>query len=186
MELIHYGASAFDPLKFEAVSDSDWVKPWAVSRAVDPRTGRTFKRKGSAGLWASPIASSWGWKDWCVSEQFNLERLAKSFLVRITGNILTINTVEDLDFLAWKPSKSITGPSFQGIEFAKMRDSGIDAIFLTERGQNATRLSSPRNLYGWDCESVLVMNPGIIEPIGQATVAKPRVRRRAINIHRSA
>jgi len=33
-----------------------------------------------------------------------------------------------------------------------------DAIHLTDRGQWATRMTHPKNLYGWDCESVLILN----------------------------
>jgi len=33
-----------------------------------------------------------------------------------------------------------------------------DAIWLTEKGQNETHLSYPISLYGWDCESVLIIN----------------------------
>ena len=38
-----------------------------------------------------------------------------------------------------------------------------DAIFLTEKGQRETRFTHPKNLYGWDCESVLILNSNIIQ-----------------------
>ena len=43
--LIHYGSSKFSERKFWPIRNSDWrVKP-------------------TGGLWTSPVASKWGWKD---------------------------------------------------------------------------------------------------------------------------
>ena len=33
-----------------------------------------------------------------------------------------------------------------------------DAIHLTPKGQEDTRWSTPHNLYGWDCETILILN----------------------------
>ena len=44
------------------------------------------------------------------------------------------------------------------IDFEQIRSAGIDAIYLTKSGVNNTMYSFPKNLYGWDCESVLVIN----------------------------
>lgn len=49
-------------------------------------------------------------------------------------------------------------------DFEAMIRSGIDAIWLTPKGERETRFSHPKNLYGWDCESVLIMNPNGISP----------------------
>ena len=48
-------------------------------------------------------------------------------------------------------------------DYEAMITDGVDAIYLTERGQRETSYSVPANLYGYDCESVLVMNPDCIE-----------------------
>ena len=48
------------------------------------------------------------------------------------------------------------------LNFEELARSGIDAIFLTEEGEHATRFSEP-GLYGWDCESILVMNPHCVK-----------------------
>jgi hypothetical protein len=50
-QLIHYGSTNYNHEKVGAIVNENWVKP-----------------KG--GLWASPIDSKWGWKDWCESEKF--------------------------------------------------------------------------------------------------------------------
>jgi len=44
-------------------------------------------------------------------------------------------------------------------DFLAIAKSGIDALWLTVRGERATRYTTP-GLYGWDCECVLIMNPG--------------------------
>lgn len=57
------------------------------------------------------------------------------------------------------------------------KDSGwrrVDAIYLTARGQRATHLSFPRNLYGWDCECVFILNPKCVTPVHKkARAVKP-------------
>ena len=40
-----------------------------------------------------------------------------------------------------------------------------DAIWLTLKGFNETHLSFPLNLYGWDCETVFIMNPNCVTEI---------------------
>lgn len=40
-----------------------------------------------------------------------------------------------------------------------------EAIWLTAKGQSETHYSNPTNLYGWDCESVLIMNSKCVIPI---------------------
>ncbi len=135
--LITYGrGEKFCPEKFEAVTNKTFIKP-------------------SGGLWASPVDSKFGWADWCRQESFG--DLTSSFEFSYTGNILIIDTVTDLEDMLWfkpEPLHWIEIPDFEAI-----RETGIDAIWLTESGQWATRLSDPRNLYGWDCESVLILNP---------------------------
>lgn len=43
-----------------------------------------------------------------------------------------------------------------------MKNDGIECIHLTESGQWNTRLTRPLNLYGWDCESILILNESCI------------------------
>jgi hypothetical protein len=42
-----------------------------------------------------------------------------------------------------------------------------DAIWLTEKGMWDTRDSAPGQptTYGWDCETIYVMNPDVIKPL---------------------
>lgn len=138
MTLIHYGDDAFSMDKFVPVTE--WNDAW-------------FKPKG--GLWTSPANSKYGWKHWCKSEDFAPMRgLSKSFKLNYTGNTVVINTEEDLNKLHWQQRQFGIYPAWE-----PLKEDGVDAVFLTESGQWATRLSMPKNLYGWDCETVFIINP---------------------------
>ncbi|MDP2816644.1 MAG: hypothetical protein Q8O19_08205 [Rectinemataceae bacterium] len=135
LHLVTYGCcKAFDKSKFHPVKNS------------------TFKPVG--GLWASPVISNYGWADWCKEENFRLERLDESFSFYYEGNILTIDTIDDLERLIW-----VDSCGFKMVDYIQMQSTGIDAIHLTNKGENQTRFTFPRSLYGWDCESVFIMNP---------------------------
>jgi hypothetical protein len=140
-DLIHYGADKYLPEKFLPICDAEWVKP-----------------KG--GLWTSPVNSEYGWREWCEAESFNLGSLKKSFRVKFSGRVMTIDSVRDMEQLPWcEPTPGWNFPLWEAVEFC-----GVDAIHLTVKGQNETRFSRPHNLYGWDCETVLVMNRACVSP----------------------
>lgn len=40
--------------------------------------------------------------------------------------------------------------------------AGWDAVYLTDKGQWATHMSHPLDLYGWDCASVLWLRPSFV------------------------
>ena len=142
MKLIHYGNSKYNPSLFQPIQNS-WVKP-----------------KG--GLWASPVNSKDSWKNWCLEENFNCISLDQSFEFEIEGNILVIDSYEDLlTKVIWFEKYDEIYPDFEA-----MLMLGIDAIHLTEEGQCRTRFAKEGyslKLYGWDCESVLVLNPDCIK-----------------------
>lgn len=154
MHLIRYGSESFDRTAFTPIENKiGWVKPYG-------------------GLWASPVGSEWGWKQWCVSEEFHLEELEKSFEFNYTGNIFVIDSEADAKKMpVIKDEYTIY---FARPDFEKMQRSGYDAIHLTVNGQDETRFSRECCLYGWDCESVLIMNPAGIKPI-------EKLLKRAIN-----
>ncbi len=139
--LVHYGSSEYRRELFMEVKNESWVKP-----------------KG--GLWTSPIKSNWGWKDWCLAENFRICDESNSFRLRFKdkSKILVIDSLEDLEDLpkfktVYSKRFSKEYPDFEVLT------KECDAIWLTERGQRETHLSHPLSLYGWDCESVLILNP---------------------------
>lgn len=73
IKYVHYGHTAFKPELFMEIKNQEmFVKP-----------------KG--GLWASPIQSKFGWKDWCKSENFRVCNDENSFTFSIKENANIIN-----------------------------------------------------------------------------------------------
>ena len=133
---IHYGSDKFEPEQFAPVTNFILNKP-------------------QGGFWASRTDSIFGWYDWCKSEEFCLERLIKSFKFTLSdnANILYLRKHSDLDKLASAGCYDLL-PSY---DFPKMLEQGIDAIELENPGEFMIELMS------WDCQSIFIMNPDIIE-----------------------
>ena len=139
---IHYGSSSFDPSKFKPIKDSEGFM------GVKPR----------GGLWASPVNAEYGWVDWCKDNDYANGSLLESFELTVVGNILVIDSKENLDLLPWVDNDRFN--CF--ISFETLVKAGYDAIHLTGRGEDETRYCFPKSLSGWDCESVLVLNKSSI------------------------
>jgi len=142
MELIHYGSNEFSKQKFNPIKNIMFIKP-----------------KG--GLWTSPIKSSYGWKQWCIKNNFGIERFNKSFklTLRPEAKILKIDFYEDLLAL---PKQDVPFNMF----FPDFEEIAIDydVFYLTTRGLWRTMDKPPHkpNLYGWDCETVFILNQDCI------------------------
>jgi hypothetical protein len=142
LEYVHYGTLAFDRSKYRPVKNHRY--PWA---------------KPDGGFWASPIGAKKGWKDWCEQEQFVDCKEENSFKFRIkeSANVLHIRDRADLLKVPQFP------PDWEGDmnvkpDFEKLMEDGVDAIelHLSEDGRLYWAL------YGWDCDSILIMNSDII------------------------
>lgn len=144
-EFITYGSNKFDKSKFDSIKNRNFVKP-------------------HGGLWSSPINSEWGWKDWCINNGFREEKLSNWFKFRLRKDsiILIIDNLNDLKEL-YEIEKVITSYGDIFPDFEKLSKS-FDGILLTDIGESATRFTHP-GLYGWDCESLLVFNPEVIEEV---------------------
>jgi len=133
MQLISYGlGDKFELEKFKAIKNIPWIKP-------------------EGGLWASPIDSPYGWKQWGCENLFG--DFTSQFEFTFKGSILIIDAIRDLRKLTWND----TYPN--SIDFEALQRAGHDAIWLTAKGERDTRFSRPYSLYGWDCESVIILNP---------------------------
>ena len=111
--------------------------------------------KPEGGLWGSPVDCEYGWRQWCEDEGYG--DLSSKFKTNCIGNTLIINHLIDLNNFIWQKNDYCNDfPDYE-----KMLKSGVDIIYLTESGQRETRFSNP-GLYGYDCESVLIMNPACI------------------------
>lgn len=145
MILIHYGATEYKPELVKPIKNRLFVKP-------------------HGGLWTSPVDSKWGWKDWCESENYSNPREENSFRIELRpeAKILIIDSLSDLKKLPMVESGLRSFPLYPDYERLAL---GYDAIHLTEKGQADTNLSYPLSLYGWDCESVLIFTPTVINEL---------------------
>lgn len=136
LHLISYDLGAYQAARFQEPKN-DWVKP-------------------QGGLWSSPQDAKYGWKAWCIDNDYGV--LASYFKFDYTSsNIYVIDGVDDLKAL----------PRYAKYDWAIYLDFehivrlGIDAIHLTEHGERTTRYlhtNAMPMMYGWDCESVLILN----------------------------
>jgi hypothetical protein len=156
---IHYGASNYEPQRFTTILNTLLgVKP-------------------EGGLWATPENADYGWKEWCESNEFNMDRLNKHFKFKLSqqANILQINCVEDLKSLPKAEPPQIGGAKLPSsimswvlLDFEKLLQNGVDAIQVNISNDTALEFDDKLYyaLYGWDCDSILVMNKDVIEVIG--------------------
>ena len=114
--------------------------------------------KPRGGFWASRIDAKFGWKDWCIDEEFRDidENDAFRFKLKNDAKVLYINNT---DILSRLPMAQNRGTDiFIFLDFEKLSKE-YDAIEVN--------ISECRDLYyslcGWDCDSILIMNTDIIE-----------------------
>ena len=145
---IHYGSDHFDLDEFSPIRNID------------------LHNKPSGGLWASPYNSKRSWYDWCKSEKFRTDRLDKwfTFTLKDDAKVLTIKTEQDLcklkndGFYIDAFTKTKYSLPFSYPDFEKLCIDGYDAI---EVYMNDIIYF---DLYGWDVDSLLVLNPNCVIP----------------------
>jgi hypothetical protein len=151
---IHYGHKEFDKEQFQE------IKNWH------------FRNKPIGGLWASPVNAEYGWKEWNKSNEFVPieENNSFKFTLSPAANILVISSVDDIDKL---PSQTYDDPSLtylakltemtgsKSIDFETIKNNGYDAVELKFSEDTGLYMT----MYGWDCDSIVILNPDIVEPI---------------------
>lgn len=137
LDLVHYGSSKYDPDKF-----------------IPPTRKATIGVKPKGGFWASPVDSEYGWIDWCRDNEWG--DLSKHFFCKFHGLLLVVDSISDMERLPW-----VDGRWNPEIDFGKVIDQ-YDGMMVTAKGEQDTRFTYPKSLYGWDCESVVVFNQDAI------------------------
>lgn len=159
----HYGSSKFVPEKMNTNITNRWIKP-------------------GGGLWASPIDSSRGWKDFCEDEQFKLESLDEyfDFMLNPSAKIYQIKCLKDLFYLVdhfpgkplddfMKFTYEIFDPKMEEDEkkviefFPDFTNISKDYDGIEVSISNDYRLYHA--MYGWDVDSIVVWNPEIVIPM---------------------
>ena len=149
---IHYGSNHFDRECFMPIENREipWIKPlWWT------------------GMWASPIDASYGWKDWCLDNEFHIEKLKSSFMFELKpdSKILYVRDNQELQNLKTHYSIPIDENNFWAkdlcvIDFEYLYRLGYDAMEV-----HITTSDIYFGLYGWDCDSILIFNPDCIVTI---------------------
>lgn len=138
---IHYGSPAYDKLEFHPIKNEMMsVKP-------------------TGGLWASRVGDMNGWKALCDTEGIAVCEETNSFKFTIASgaHVVTIRKPEDLDRLPHVAGERTT--SWDLIDFEALQEAGVDAVEVFVCFSLIVRLN------GWDCNSLLVLNKDVIEPI---------------------
>jgi hypothetical protein len=143
---IHYGASRYDPSKFKPIKN------------------RLLATKPEGGLWASPLGAEYGWKAWCESNEFHVERLENSFQFTLAenANILIIRSADQLhDLPQAKQDFDMGKNTWVCLDFEKLATDGVDAILVDISGDVTDDIKMEGlywKLYGWDCDSIIILN----------------------------
>ena len=146
---IHYGHKHFEPRKFETIRN------------------RKFFNKPFGGLWASPVNAEFGWKEWNEQENFRCCK-ENSFKFRLKEgarvyHIYSKDNVEALPLQEYPFNEDNIIPDFE-----KIKELGYDAIEYHLSNQKPTEKWNDGLyyvLYGWDCDSILVLNKEAIVEI---------------------
>lgn len=141
-EYIHYGATEFKPELFMPIrNEIRFTKP-------------------SGGFWASPIDADRGWRQWCIDEDFREcnEHNSFKFTLSESANVLLITDREQLLTLPHIGDVNNMPYSTHFLDFEMLVLLGVDAVEITISGLYMA-------LYGWDVDSILIMNPNIVVPI---------------------
>lgn len=150
-EYIHYGHKEFIDELFEPIRERAlFVKPYG-------------------GLWASRTDSTDGWKKWCEEQNFYLSKYSDDsyfkFYLKQGTKLLVINHHEQLNDLPHIEIKKRYGFEFDELHFLDFEK------IAEEYDAMEVLLSSDYqlywDLYGWDCDSLLVFNKDCIESISK-------------------
>ena len=139
---IHYGHTKFDKSVFNKIKNVDC----------------STKPKG--GLWASDVGAEYGWKEWCNENEFRDCDKENSFTFTLSDDakILYIESVNDLESLPKGKDKfGLNFSSWYLLDFEKLAET-YDAVEVSI----SSDFDLYYKLYGWDCDSIVIMNPDIV------------------------
>jgi hypothetical protein len=141
---------------------------------VVPLPVQQDRRHGGTGMWTSPVTdrtadgtpADSAWLEWCRAEmdtdttghlltEITPHDTARLLLVDDQAHLAAIVARYPASLNPYIPSKTSPYPDWQALAA-----DGWDGVYLTDRGQWATRLpDAGPDLYGWDMESLLWLRP---------------------------
>jgi hypothetical protein len=135
----------------------DWRLKPILPNIKTHHTWPSIKPVGA--LYTSPVDSEYGWRHWTDEERYERGRYRIVLNVDLT-HCLKIDSVDDMDLLPWQTHSQLK--QLHWVDYSVLVQRGVQAIWLTTEGQWATRLTYPRNLYGWDCETVAILDAACV------------------------
>lgn len=143
---VHYGAAHFDKDRFlPAKNEEGWVKP-------------------TGGLWGSPVDSKYGWKEWCEENHYKSDATEECFYFRLDcpNNWAVIHTREEWEQYPKQPRPY--GCDHDILDYDKIMQQGMgDGIPLYAIvAEFADREAFADCFWGYDCDSVIVLNDSIL------------------------
>lgn len=144
MQYIHYGTTEYSKDKFKEIKNE-----------------RLFT-KPRGGLWASRVDSEYGWKNWTEDEHFRTEVYREDnyfkFKLKDEAKVLVIDNAKQI--LDLPKQKNEFNFSFVCLDFEKLaKEYDAIEVLISQDGKLYW------DLYGWDCDSILVMNKEMVEVI---------------------
>lgn len=152
---IHYGSKKFD------------------KKRVTCKRPSHLGSKPNYGLWASPLDTNWGWKDWCDNEGYMECTEENSFMFSLTSTakILNIFTEDDImPYISRSEQWAVLSDWRTHIYGSAPKTSVIDTIDwdkIVSDGYDAVELYNSIDLHytvfnSWDCDSIVILNPDIV------------------------
>ena len=103
-----------------------------------------------------------GWKEWCNNAKYKDSNLDENIIFTLSkdAKILIIDNVDILKELPKNENNKIVSNLWCTLDFEKLSEE-YDAIEVLISEDKKLY----NELYGWDCDSILVMNPNVIEVV---------------------
>lgn len=152
---IHFGSKVFDINGFKPIKNQKYI---------------TFKPDPESGLWGSLVGSTYGWYDLCKEFGFDDFRwdFNNSFIFKLKDDarVAHLYTDDDLFSLPERENSPFCDYGWYAIDYEESCKL-YDAIQLHINSVSSLEylFSAAGYLYDWDCESIFVMNPDVIEPL---------------------
>lgn len=140
---VHYGADTYDPSK------------------VQPIKNDTYGSKPIGGFWGSAEDAEFGWDKFCRLEDYKTYRLRKSFRFTLTPDAKVYRITDIYDAMSMPQIRVGYAGDALYPDYEELMRRGYDAVevLLSED------MRIDEALYGWSCDSILVMNKDVIRTV---------------------
>lgn len=138
----------------------NYGRPFDRTKFQTP-TNIPYDNKPSGGYWASPTDTDWGWRDFVICERMGdcAGKPYTVFKLKSDATVIRLRSVDDVRSLPSAMTTELAWWYFP--DFEKLVLGGVDAIVFYHNNELHDAL------YGWDCDSILVLNPDSIVIVGQ-------------------